>query len=126
MSCHDAACLGGVCIAGDCGVCAMSDGAIPLREHLDLKFQDLLTKLHDVTLALHALADRVGVQNGRIGKLEVAAAVDMAREEERERARQEAARIAADTAKAAATSRATLISLAGLALTALALFLGRG
>lgn len=102
----------------------MSDGnAIPLREHIDLKFQDLLVKLHDVTMALHALTDRVGHQNGRINKLEVAAAVEHAREEERERARQEAARIAATTAKQAATVRATIISLAGLALSAVAMWL---
>ena len=104
----------------------MSDGAIPLREHLDLRFQDVLAKLHDVTLALHELTNRVGIQNGRVNKLEMAAAVDVARDEERERARREAARIAAETAKRAAGTIATLISLVGLVLTAIALFVGRG
>lgn len=103
----------------------MSDAVIPLREHIDLRFQDVLAKLHDVTLAVQALGDRVGCQNGRVNKLEVAAAVEAAREDERERARQEAARVAAATAKQAATIRATLISLAGLALSAVAMWLGK-
>lgn len=98
---------------------------VPLREHLDLRFQDVLCKLHDVTLALHALTDRVGLQNGRVNKLELAAAVDIAREDERERARREVARVAAESAKQAATVRATLISLAGLALSAVAMWLGK-
>lgn len=104
----------------------MSDSPITLREHMDLRFQDVLVKLHDVTMAMHALADRVGHQNGRVSKLEIAAAVDMARDEERQKAAAEAARIAAQTAKRAASTIATAISLAGLVLTAIALFLGRG
>lgn len=103
----------------------MSETPITLREHMDLRFQDVLSKLSDVTLALHALTDRVGHQNGRIGKLEVAAAVEVAREEERERARQEAARIAAETAKRAATTRSTIITLAGMLLSAIGMWLGR-
>jgi len=104
----------------------MSDSPITLREHMDLRFQDVLSKLGDVTLALHALGDRVGVQNGRVAKLELLSAVDQARDEERQKAAAEAARIAAQTAKRAASTIATAISLAGLVLTAIALFFGRG
>lgn len=103
----------------------MSEG-VTLKEHIDGRVDDVLQKIEDVTHAVRALAARVGVQNGRVTKLEIAAAVDGAREEERERARREAARIAAETAKRAAGTIATLISLVGLVLTAIALFVGRG
>lgn len=84
-----------------------------------------MERLAAVDDKLGELVALVRAQNSRITKLEMAAAVDAAREEEREKARKEASRIAAETAKRAATTRATLISLAGLLLSALTMFLGR-
>ena len=127
MTCRDdaAICFGGTCLVGDCGVCAMTDGQVTLREHIDTRIDGVIERIEALAGQVGALVDRVGIQNGRVSKLELLSEVGKVRDEERERARQEAARIAAETAKRAATTRATIISLAGLLLSAVGMWLGR-
>lgn len=102
-----------------------SDGQVSLREYLGERLDRLAVDVAGVREMVEALVDRVGAQNGRVSKLEMLVEVGKVRDEERERARQEAARVAAETAKRAATTRATLISLVGLLLSALAMLIER-
>ena len=103
----------------------MTDGHVTLREHIDTRIDGVIERIEALAGQVGALVDRVGVQNGRVSKLELLSEVMRVRDEERQHAAQVAASVAAETAKRAATARATIISLAGLLLSALAMWLDR-
>lgn len=103
----------------------MTDGHVTLKEHLDGRIDAVIDQLSVLSGQVGELVRRVGVQNGRVNKLELAAEIVRVRDDEREHARQEAARIAAEAAKRQAALISTLISLGGLLVSAIAMLFGR-
>lgn len=103
-------------MVGECldGACGMSDG-VSLREFLE-------GELREIRASIDRLVERVGVQNGRVTKLELEVEAARVRGEERERARVEAGRVAEETAKRTATLVSVVISLVGVLVSVVALW----
>lgn len=101
---------------------AMESATISLRAYLDERFSRLGEDMTAVREAVDGLSAKVAIQNGRVNKLEMAHAVLIAREEEREKAAKQAASIAESTAKRHATLISTVISLLGVLVSVVALW----